>query len=144
MMGREKESGTRPRALVALVVDDEDDHRELTTLLLRQVGFHVRGAANGQVALEMLASEPRPDVVILDLVMPVVDGWHVLETRSRAPSLSCIPVIVLSATIDGRVRGLGAQALLTKPAHPEALLEALDACVGAGRPNDVPATVESA
>jgi CheY-like chemotaxis protein len=81
-----------------LVVDDDDDIRESLMDYLRDHGYDALGAADGREALQMLgaANEP-PCVIVLDLMMPVMDGWTFREEQLRRPSLSGIPVIVTSA-----------------------------------------------
>ena len=76
-------------------------------------------AANGKTALEQ-AQENRPDLIILDLVMPVMCGWKFLEAQRRDPGLALIPVIVASASIDSQVGGVAV--LLRKPFELDALL----------------------
>ena len=77
-----------------LVVDDDKDIRESLAQVLADEGFRVKVAANGLEALEEIARTP-PDVVLLDLMMPIVTGWEVLDRLARAGSK--VPVIVLSA-----------------------------------------------
>ncbi len=86
-----------------LVVDDEPDIVALLKLLLEKEGYSVLEASNGQVALERLGVEPpdpgapRPDLIILDIMMPVMDG-HTLNTRLQShPETSVIPVLILTA-----------------------------------------------
>ena len=86
-----------------LVVDDEPDIITLLKILLEKEGYTVLEASNGQVALERLGVEPpnpsapRPDLIILDIMMPVMDG-HALNTRLQSqPEMSGIPVLILTA-----------------------------------------------
>src|SRR2546425_1279912 len=80
-----------------LVVDDDSDIREALCAVLMDEGYAVRSATNGAEALERIA-EQHPDVLVLDLLMPVMNGWEVLQSLREA-SLS-IPVIVISALAD--------------------------------------------
>jgi DNA-binding response OmpR family regulator len=111
-----------------LVVDDEPDIRALVQLNLELDGHDVVTASNGAEALELVADQV-PDVMLLDLMMPEVDGWTVLETIKAAGDLDVnrIPVLMLTAydTADNRVRGgiEGAIRYLTKPFSPAALRE---------------------
>jgi DNA-binding response OmpR family regulator len=98
-----------------LVIDDDDNLRELVSELLRLVGFEVEQAPNGRAGLRALHASP-PDLVLLDVSMPELDGWQTLE---RIRDLSDVPVIMVSAhgnELD-RVRGLqaGADDYVTKP-----------------------------
>jgi DNA-binding response OmpR family regulator len=109
-----------------LVVDDEPDIRALVQLNLELDGHRVVTAANGAEALELIADEV-PDVMLLDLMMPEVDGWSVLETIKATADLDVnrIPVLMLTANdaADARVRGgiEGAIRFMTKPFSPAVL-----------------------
>lgn len=88
---------TKPtkRPLV-LVVDDDADTRASLSELLADHGFQVLAVEDGQKALELLAREPRPDLVVLDLWMPVMDGWTVAK-RVMAGEPPSVPIIVVTA-----------------------------------------------
>jgi DNA-binding response OmpR family regulator len=123
-----------------LVVDDEPDIRALVQLNLELDGHQVITAANGAEALELIADSV-PDVMLLDLMMPEVDGWTVLETIKATGDLDVnrIPVLMLTANdaADARVRGgiEGAIRYLTKPFSPAALRdEVKDALTGDDEP----------
>ena len=105
-----------------LVVDDEAHIVELARMYLEQEGFVVRSAKDGEQALAMIASAP-PDLLILDLMLPQVDGWEVCR---RVRAASELPIIMLTArddTVD-KIVGLemGADAYLTKPFNPRELV----------------------
>src|SRR6266536_5904250 len=104
-----------------LVVDDDPLNRMLLTRSLEQKGHRVGSAANGQEALEILRENPF-DVVLLDIVMPELDGVSVLQRLKRDPVLQHVPVIMISAVdeIDTVVRciEMGAGHYLAKPFHP--------------------------
>jgi CheY-like chemotaxis protein len=110
-----------------LIVDDDHDIRESLAEVLAEVGFQVTTVANGQEALAELEREP-VTAVLLDLMMPVMDGWQFREEQRRRPALARTPVIVISA--DGDVRAsaasIGADAWLRKPIHIADLLALLD------------------
>lgn len=99
-----------------LLVEDDEDVRELLALTLQSRGYAVEVVDNGMAALEVL-DRARPCLVILDLVMPVMNGWAVLE-QMKARSLSHIPVCVMSA-LDGHP--IEAAATLGKPFDSKAL-----------------------
>jgi two-component system, OmpR family, response regulator ResD len=105
-----------------LVVDDELAIRRLLVELFSFAGADVYTAANGRLALEQL-DEIKPDLVVLDLVMPVLDGWETCRSIRRS---SPVPVLLLSALDDDRtiVRGLnaGADGYVSKPFNPQVLL----------------------
>ena len=83
-----------------LIVDDDEDIREILTELLLAEGYEVATSANGREALEYLRSHVPPAVVVLDIMMPVMDGWAFLAERAADASLSSIPVIIASANLD--------------------------------------------
>ena len=98
-----------------LLIEDDENIRELVAELLQRVGFHVDQATDGRAGLRALHSSP-PDLVLLDVSMPELDGWQTLE---RIRDLSDVPVIMLSGHANelDRVRGLqaGADDYITKP-----------------------------
>jgi CheY-like chemotaxis protein len=99
-----------------LVVDDEEDVRDLVSRVLQDAGFQVNVAAGGREAIARMASE-HPDLLILDIMMPDVDGWAVLA--HVADMQTPPPVVVLSGGADydviQRATGQGAKAVLAKP-----------------------------
>jgi CheY-like chemotaxis protein len=80
-----------------LVVEDDQAIREVLTEVLRFEGFDALGAANGREALNMLESHGVPSLIVLDLMMPVMNGWEFLDHLHQKPSFAAIPVIVASA-----------------------------------------------
>jgi DNA-binding response OmpR family regulator len=105
-----------------LVVDDETDIREAVAELLADEGYQVLDAADGEEALRK-ARAFHPDVVLLDLMMPGMNGWEFCAQRKGDPELASIPVIVLSAL--GRVQGIDAAGYLQKPFELDDLLTAV-------------------
>jgi two-component system phosphate regulon response regulator PhoB len=107
-----------------LVVEDERDISALVAYHLTKEGYRVRTAEGGQEALEAMDAE-RPDLVILDLMLPGFSGYDVLTEMRRRPALVDVPVIVLTARRDesDRVKGLelGADDYVTKPFSPREL-----------------------
>jgi CheY-like chemotaxis protein len=106
-----------------LVVEDDVDLRESICTVLQDAGYTSWPAENGEVALERARTE-RPCVILLDLMMPIMNGWEFRSEQLRDPKLSSIPVVIMTA--DGRAaekaRTLHAD-LLKKPIHLDALLE---------------------
>jgi CheY-like chemotaxis protein len=83
---------------VVLVVEDDSDTRELITEVLRDDGYRVVGAANGRIALDVLERGPSPpSMILLDLMMPIMNGWEFLDVRAASKRLAAVPVLVLSA-----------------------------------------------
>jgi two-component system, OmpR family, alkaline phosphatase synthesis response regulator PhoP len=111
-----------------LVIDDEADVRLLYRVNLRHAGYEVLEAEDGKQGIE-IALERKPEVVVLDLMMPIVDGFEVLRVLRAEPTFGEVPVLVLTA--DSRVDDhricfeLGADEVITKPFMPEALTEAM-------------------
>ncbi|MEP7125510.1 MAG: response regulator, partial [Byssovorax sp.] len=97
-----------------LIVDDDYDLRETMRDVLEEEGYLVNTASNGQEALDLLRDGESPEVVVLDLMMPVMDGWHFLDELERDGALADIPVVVMSASQDGAQR-LGDKVFLSKP-----------------------------
>jgi len=110
----------RAAPLIA-VVDDEREIREVIVETLELTGYRVQAAPNGKVALDQARGD-RPDLFVLDLMMPVMSGWQFLEAQRRDPELARIPVIVVTAALDSRVEG--AAVLLRKPFDLDVLLAA--------------------
>ena len=100
-----------------LVVEDDPTIREVLVEVLGEHGYDAVGASNGREALDTLAaSSDRPCVILLDLMMPVMDGRSFREQQLQSPDLSGIPVIVISAHLDHTVANdLNAAAYLRKP-----------------------------
>ncbi len=104
-----------------LVVDDNPTNRNVLSRRLERQGYAVEEAANGEAALDRIATEPF-DVVLLDIVMPVMDGFEVLQRMRRDKRMRTIPVVVISALdeVESVVRaiGMGAEDYLFKPFDP--------------------------
>jgi len=113
---------------VLLVVDDEDDIRVLLQMYLGPAGYDVRTANDGLEALERLA-DTHVDLMLLDLRMPKLDGWGVLQRMRDDPKFAAVPTVVLSAHASPeaarRALEAGAVAFLNKPVSQEDLLALL-------------------
>ena len=86
-----------PREAVVLVVDDSDDVRAVVRATVEKAGLKTVEAENGQVALDWLKKNPAPALVLLDLMMPVMDGFTFLEQVKHVPALAQVPIVVLTA-----------------------------------------------
>ncbi len=104
-----------------LVVEDEADACEALATALSSEGFGVTTARNGWEAFDVLGRTPNVDVIVLDLVMPGMNGWDLLEVLKQDSTLSQIPVVVLTAQDAARVPE--ADAFVVKPYDIEQLLE---------------------
>jgi adenylate cyclase len=127
-----------PRAVI-LVVDDGEDNRDMLSRRLRRQGYEVQTAAGGHAALAALAAAP-VDLVLLDVMMPDLDGYAVLERLKADPTRRDIPVLMISALdeLDSVVRciQLGAEDYLGKPFDPVLLQARIGACLEKKRLHD--------
>jgi two-component system cell cycle response regulator DivK len=116
------------KAATILLVDDFADNRQMYAEFLTYSGFTVIEAADGAEAIAK-AIECRPDVVVMDLSLPVIDGWEATRRLKSDPRTSHIPVVALTGhTLDAylrRAREAGCDRLLPKPSLPEELLAAV-------------------
>lgn len=109
-----------------LVVEDDADIRESLCDVLVEEGYEVHTAADGAQALAVLSALETPPLVLLDLLMPVMNGWEMLAQLQARGSKA--PVIVLSAAADAsKVMQSGATGFLSKPVHVAELLETVQA-----------------
>jgi len=109
-----------------LVVDDDEDTIALTAAVLRRAGYQVAAAANGEEALTYLRRYPPPCLILLDLAMPIMDGWEFLNEREKNAAFEAIPVIVASGERGVESRIVAARVgFLPKPLERVSLLSAL-------------------
>jgi len=106
-----------------LIVEDDEDLRDMMAQLLTIEGFDAAAVANGREALDYLHTSEKPHVILLDLMMPVMDGWEFRRQQKADPDLARVPVIVLSALDPGRASTVDATAFLKKPLDFDRLLE---------------------
>ena len=128
------------RSPALLVVDDNEDNLYTLTRRLKRQGYDdVTTAEHGRQALELMAARDF-DLVLLDVMMPEMDGYEVLETMKADPALRGIPVVMISALdeLDSVVRcvDLGAEDYLTKPFNPAHLRDRVRACLEKKQPGD--------
>ena len=106
-----------------LIVEDDEDLREMMAQILTLEGFETATATNGRDALEYLRRSDAPQLILLDLMMPVMDGWEFQRERSRDPILADVPVVVLSAMDETRAAGAATHEFLKKPLDFDRLLQ---------------------
>ena len=116
------------KARLLLIVDDDESLREALCELL-SYRFRTVGARHGQAALDYLVTAEKPALILLDLMMPVMDGWQFRSIQQKDPRFSNIPVIVMSASRSLEARPIDALRLL-KPFDLEQLLELIDSVLG--------------
>ncbi len=108
-----------------VLAEDEPQIARLVEYKLKKAGYHVICKGNGEEALEAIKAE-KPDLILLDIMMPIMDGYEVLKRVKEDENLKNIPVVMLTARTQERdvVKGieLGAEDYITKPFHPAELL----------------------
>jgi excisionase family DNA binding protein len=111
---------------LVLIVDDDEGLREYVRVNLEVEGYEVREAGSGEAALEALG-ERSPDLILLDVMMPQVDGWETLQQIHEHTGVGAIPVIMFSGKVDeqsaAEAESRGAQAFIGKPFDPRSLIE---------------------
>ena len=113
-----------------LVVDDDADHLDVVRKILEEEGYFVECAADGSVALDLLLCCSLPDLILLDLMMPVMDGGRLIAELKARPALVKIPVVVISGGGEHMLSSAPVSAgYLEKPVSPVRLLETLAACL---------------
>ncbi len=115
-------------------IEDEPEMIDLVRLILGRKGFYVIGANGGIEGLETVRRE-KPDLILLDLMMPDMDGWEVYQQIKADPSLRSIPVIVVTAKAQSIDKVLGLHIAkvddyITKPFGPQELLESVEKILG--------------
>jgi signal transduction histidine kinase len=115
---------------ILIVEDDEDIRKTLESILVGE-GFHVEMCADGRAALSMLAASTMPDLIILDLRMPTMDGWQFRVQQKNDPALALIPVIAISADASPQAAAVDAAAYLRKPFDYSALMKTIDRVLAA-------------
>ena len=113
-----------------LVVEDNDDVREMMAVTLELEGHEVSTAVNGRDALNKLRAGDRPCVILLDLMMPVMNGWEFRNVLERDPILKSVPVVIVSAATAELVHNADAAAYLPKPLDMEQLLHVVGGFCG--------------
>ena len=113
-----------------LIVDDDDPLREALRDLMVEEGFRPLVASNGAEALEIIHREGPPLLILLDLMMPVMDGWQFQAALEKSPELLDVPVIIISDHVQSRViaGARGARFFVRKPVAVPELLAYVDRC----------------
>jgi CheY-like chemotaxis protein len=108
-----------------LVVEDDADIREALAITLQSGGYEVGTAAHGREALDQLRHGRRADLIVLDLMMPIMDGWQFRREQQGDPRLAAIPVVIVSAdgSVEKKATAIAAEGYIKKPIDPSVLLE---------------------
>jgi CheY-like chemotaxis protein len=125
-----------------LVVEDDVDIRETVCLFLQGAGYQTAAAANGKEAIDWLTAHGAPSLILLDLTMPVMDGYQFLRLKEADPTWVTVPVVVLTAVLDGSrlLRAHRIARCVQKPIWPAQLLDVVQQCTPAiERPRADPA-----
>jgi len=121
---------------LVMIVEDDRDVRDSVREALEDHGYQTIGASQGKEALELLrSSAAKPCIILLDMMMPVMDGWAFRKAQTADPAISSIPVIVLTAhsSASDTARDMGAVGFLRKPVTLQELLTAVkQECPDAG------------
>ena len=105
-----------------LIIEDEPDIRSVLQQTLEFEGYEAFTAANGQEGLELLAKIPRPCLILLDMMMPIMSGWEFLEKYSSDDVLATIPVVIVSAAGE-KAKSSAAKDFIRKPVELDRLLQ---------------------
>ena len=119
---------TQSRCRTILLVEDDADSREAMTALLEGCGYAVTSATNGHEALELLRTAPRPGLILLDLMMPGMNGFQFREEQIKDPEAAAVPVILTSAhgKLQHETAALGVAGYLEKPIDVQRLLDTVE------------------
>ena len=110
-------------APTVFIIEDDPDTREMMAKFLELEGFEIQVAANGSQALDRLREGTAANVILLDLMMPVMDGWEFRRRQVEDARIKGIPTIVVSAAGRDRISQISADAYLSKPVDMDELLQ---------------------
>ena len=115
-----------------LIVEDDHDVAQSVAEVLESSGYATALAGNGREALDHLQSNDLPDLILLDMMMPVMDGWQFREEQRKSPAFDAVPVVVVTA--DGNARGkaaaVHAAGQVQKPVTIDSLLDEVERVCG--------------
>jgi CheY-like chemotaxis protein len=135
--GAQRGAGSHAQKPLVLIVDDVQDNRTIYVLSLTFAGYRIAEAENGEEAIRQ-AERLLPDVIVMDLSLPVMDGWEATRRLKRDPRTKRIPVIVLTGhalpEYAEAARQAGCDLVITKPCLPDQLEDAIRRILGAQDP----------
>jgi CheY-like chemotaxis protein len=122
---------SRAMEKLILIVEDDRDLAQLVAEVLESAGYRTIIAANGRAALDHLQTN-HPDLILLDMMMPIMDGWGFREEQRKLPAVASIPVVVVTADGDarGKATSLQAAGYVAKPITIDLLLDAVERICG--------------
>src|SRR4051794_35173194 len=109
-----------------LIMDDHDENADAISELLQTLGYRVERCVDALAGVEYLARTEAPDLILLDLNMPRMNGWEFRVMQRRNPAWASIPVVALSGDTSAKARSIDVDAYLTKPVDSAELIETLD------------------
>lgn len=118
-------------APIILIVEDDRDIRDVLAEILAEEGYQILVAEDGAEGLKRLAENPPPDLILLDLMMPRMDGYQFREEQRKNPEWSPIPLVLLTAGVEtsDKITALGALDVVRKPVKIDFLLDLIDGVV---------------
>lgn len=123
-------------AKTVLLVEDNEDNRTVYRTILEHFGYHVIEARNGEDGIR-IAREERPNLILMDISIPVVDGWEATKILKSDPATEDIPIIALTAhalaTDRAKASEVGCDGYLAKPCEPRRVVAEVEKFIGAGR-----------
>lgn len=128
MLARDLDSSPQNQMATILIAEDYDDNRELLRILLNTAGYEVHEARNGTECVTIARREP-PDLVMVDLSMPELDGWGVFRELKADPATQAIPCVAVTAHVESdreRVLKSGFDAFVSKPFRTDELLSTVE------------------
>ena len=121
-----------------LLVEDNLDNQVIYRMILEHYGYEVIEAGDGRTGVE-LARDRRPDIVLMDISLPVMDGWDATRILKGDPATAAIPVIALTAhalrSDEAKAQEIGFDAFIRKPAEPKLVLQMVQRFVGGAAPD---------
>jgi len=119
-----------------LLVEDNEDNRTVYRTILEHFGYKVTEARNGEDGVKM-AREEHPDLILMDISIPLIDGWEATRILKKDPATSSIPIIALTAhalaTDRAKAQEVGCDGYLAKPCEPRRVVAEVERFIGAGR-----------
>ena len=118
---------------IILVIDDQDDERAIQRAMLSHIGYEVREASDGEAGLHTALEAP-PDLILLDVAMPRMDGFSVCRALRANPHTADVPILLFTASVVGDLKSqadeAGATGVLTKPVDPRAVAAEVRKLIG--------------